>query len=143
MAVRHWSGHACPGHCRHARCHQPQRLAAYCVIVSSGTLLAALGLGGAAIKGAALFYLVSSVLATGALFMLSEMIERTQQSGEAYRAAGFERFGPKTRLDPDRSDEVVGIVIPAAMAFLGMSFLGCALLVTGLAAIIRALSVSS
>jgi multicomponent K+:H+ antiporter subunit D len=105
---------------------QPQRLVSYCVIVSAGTLLAALGLGGAAMKGAALFYLANSVLATGAFFMLSEMITRTQQSPKAGLSDQEESS------EPDFSDEEVGIVIPAAMAFLGMSFLGCALLVTGL-----------
>jgi multicomponent K+:H+ antiporter subunit D len=112
---------------------QPRRLAAYCIIASSGTLLAVLGLGGAEIKGAALFYLVSSVLATGALFMLSEMIERTQQPGETIPgSAASSARSEDDELYSDRPDEVVGIVIPAAMAFLGMSFTACALLVAGL-----------
>ncbi|KIO48424.1 monovalent cation/H+ antiporter subunit D [Nitrosospira sp. NpAV] len=112
--------------------HQPQRLAAYCVIASAGTLLTALGLGGAGMKSAALFYLVSSVLATGAFFMLSEMIERTQRFGERIMEDTAESFDHEEPLDPGHPDEVVGIVIPAAMAFLGMSFIACALLVTGL-----------
>jgi multicomponent K+:H+ antiporter subunit D len=113
---------------------QLQRLAAYCIIASSGTLLAVLGLGGAEIKGAALFYLVSSVLGTGALFMLSEMIERTRQPGETVpgSAAKSPEFEDEDELYSDRPDEVVGIVIPAAMAFLGMSFTACTLLVAGL-----------
>lgn len=111
---------------------QPQRLVANCVIVSAGTLLAALGLGGAAMKGAALFYLASSVLATGAFFMLSEMIVRTQQYGANISPPTIELPGQEESSEPDFSDEGVGIVIPAAMAFLGMSFLACALLVTGL-----------
>lgn len=111
---------------------QLQRLVAYSVIASAGTLLAALGLGGAEVKGAALFYMASSVLATGAFFMLSEMIVRTQQSGENGAVAQDDLLSPEDSPDPDFSDEVVGIVIPAAMAFLGMGFLGCALLVTGL-----------
>ena len=82
---------------------QPQRLVAYCVISSAGTLLTALGLGGAGMKSAALFYLVSSVLATGAFFMLSEMIERTQRSGEDVRVEPFESFGPEDQLDPSAS----------------------------------------
>ncbi|WON74013.1 monovalent cation/H+ antiporter subunit D [Nitrosospira sp. Is2] len=110
---------------------QLQRLVAYSVIASAGTLLAALGLGGAAVKGAALFYLASSVLATGAFFMLSEMIVRTQQFGDNVPGRA-ELTGLEDSPHPDFSDEVVGIVIPAAMAFLGMSFLGCALLVAGL-----------
>jgi multicomponent K+:H+ antiporter subunit D len=111
---------------------QLQRLVAYSVVASAGTLLAALGLGGAAVKGAALFYLASSVLATAAFFMLSEMIVRTQRGGENDSPTKTEEIGVEDSPDPDFSDEVVGIVIPAAMAFLGMSFLGCALLVAGL-----------
>jgi len=83
-------------------------------------------------KGAALFYLASSVLATGAFFMLSEMIVRTQQFGVTVSPTTAELAGQEESHEPDFSDEGVGIVIPATMAFLGMSFLGCALLVTGL-----------
>ena len=84
-------------------------------------------------KSAALFYLVSSVLATGAFFMLSEMIERTQRSREDdEELSPFESFGLEDLFDPTPPDEDVGIVIPAAMAFLGMSFIACMLLVTGL-----------
>ncbi len=111
---------------------QPQRLAACCVIVSSGTLLAAFGLGGANMIGAALFYLISSALATGAFFMLSEMIERSRPFGAHLLAVTFDSFGVDEPLDPDRPDEVVGFAIPAAMAFLGLGFVSCALLVTGL-----------
>lgn len=113
---------------------QPQRLTAYSVIVSSGTLLAALGVGMAGMKGAAVFYLVNSVLATGAFFMLSEMIERTGQAGGTDLDAALESYAVdfEEPLDPTEPDEVIGIVIPAAMAFLGMSFVLCALLVAGL-----------
>jgi multicomponent K+:H+ antiporter subunit D len=79
-----------------------------------------------------LFYLASSVLATAAFFMLSEMIVRTQRSGENGSPPKAEEIGLEDSPDPDFSDEVVGIVIPAAMAFLGMSFLACALLIAGL-----------
>ena len=111
---------------------QPQRMSAYCVIVSAGTLLAALGLGGAALAGPALFYLISSVLATGAFFLLAEMIERSRAFGANVLAVSFESFGVDDPFDPERPDEVVGIVIPAAMAFLGLGFILCALLVSGL-----------
>jgi multicomponent K+:H+ antiporter subunit D len=83
-------------------------------------------------KSAAMFYLVSSVLATGAFFMLSEMIERTQRFGDNAIDVSLESFGLDDPLDPARPDEVVGIVLPAAMAFLGLSFVSCALLVAGL-----------
>ncbi len=111
---------------------QPQRMAGYCVIVSAGTLMATLGLGGAAMTGPALFYLASSVPATGALFMLAEMIERSRSFGANVLAVSFDTFGVDDPLDPDLPDDVVGTVIPAAMAFLGLGFISCALLVAGL-----------
>ena len=45
------------------------RLAGYCVLVSSGTLMAAIGLGNGAVIGGALFYLVSSTLTICAFFL--------------------------------------------------------------------------
>ena len=112
--------------------HQPQRLVACCIIVSSGILLTALGLGGAAIAGAALFYLISSALATGAFFMLGEMIERSQPFGAGMLAVSLDYFGMDEAPDPNLPEDVVGVVIPAALAFLGLGFISCALLVTGL-----------
>lgn len=111
---------------------QPQRLAAYCVIVSAGTLMATLGVGGAIMAGPALFYLISSVLATAAFFMLAEMIERSRSFGANVLAVSFETFGVDDPFDPDRPDDVIGFVIPAALAFLGLGFVSCALLITGL-----------
>jgi multicomponent K+:H+ antiporter subunit D len=46
------------------------------VLVSAGTLLAALGLGRAAVTGGALVYLVSSTFSAGALFLLVDLVER-------------------------------------------------------------------
>jgi multicomponent K+:H+ antiporter subunit D len=111
---------------------RPQRLVAYCVIVSAGTLLAGFGLGGAAMASPTLFYLISSVLATGAFFMLCEMIERSQSYGANILAITMESFGVEDPIYTDRPDDVVGIAIPAAMAFLGFAFASCALLVTGM-----------
>ncbi len=111
---------------------KPQRLAAYCVIVSAGTLLAGFGIGGVAMAGPTLYYLVSSVLATSAFFMLCEMVERSQTFGANVLAITLESFGIDDPIYSDRPDDVVGIAIPAAMAFLGFGFVSCALLVTGL-----------
>ena len=44
------------------------RLAAFSVLVSSGTVLAAIGMGQVGMTGAALFYLISSTLGLGAFF---------------------------------------------------------------------------
>src|SRR5690606_23471126 len=52
------------------------RLAGYCTIVSSGTLIAVIGTAnGAAIAGS-LYYLAASTLAIAAFFLLIELVER-------------------------------------------------------------------
>lgn len=87
---------------------------------------------GVTLTGPALFYLISSVLATGALFMLVELIERTRSFGANVLAVTMDLFDLDDPSTPNRSDDVVGVAIPAAMAFLGLAFVSCALLVTGL-----------
>src|SRR5690606_34140276 len=70
--------------------------------------------------------------ALGALFMLLEMVERTQTFGADLLAVSLEAFDLEDPESADRSDDVVGVAIPAAMAFLGMAFVCCALLIAGL-----------
>ncbi|NYT35415.1 monovalent cation/H+ antiporter subunit D [Allopusillimonas soli] len=111
---------------------QVERQAGYCIIMSSGTLLAALGMPGVTLTGPALFYLIVSVLTLGAFFMLLELIERTQPFGAELLAVSLEAFDVEDEESPERSDDVVGVAIPAAMAFLGLAFIACGLLVTGL-----------
>jgi multicomponent K+:H+ antiporter subunit D len=107
------------------------RLAGACVLVSSGTLLAVIGAGEAAVTGGALFYLVSSVLAISALFLLVELVERGRAVGADVLAVTMEALG---EADPASLDEPaeVGIAIPASMTILGIAFLSCALLLAGL-----------
>jgi multicomponent K+:H+ antiporter subunit D len=104
-----------------------RRLAGYGVLISSGTLLAMVGVDNVAVTGGALFYLASSVLTIGALFMLIELAERG-------RPAHFDLRGdadPDTD-DEEREEDEVGVAIPATMAILGLSFMACALLLAGL-----------
>src|SRR3546814_1215386 len=64
--------------------------------------------------------------------MVLEMVSRTQTFGADLLAISLETFDLD---DPDGeglSDEVVGVALPAAMAFLGLSFFACALLIIGL-----------
>jgi multicomponent K+:H+ antiporter subunit D len=106
------------------------RLAAFSLVTSSGTLLAAIGVGDAAMTGAALYYLTVSTLGIGAFFLLIELVERAREPGAdilAVTAAAF--LGAEEGAAPE---EEVGVVIPAAMALLGLSFAACALLVAGL-----------
>lgn len=108
------------------------RLASFLVIVSSGTLLTAFGFTGTTLTGPALYYLVSSVLGTGAFFLLIEMAERNRTTAADMLAITFEAFGLQEKHDSEHPDEMAGVAIPAAMAFLGLAFFSCALLLTGL-----------
>jgi multicomponent K+:H+ antiporter subunit D len=106
------------------------RLASYSLLVSSGTLLAAIGIGSASVTGAALYYLVASTLGVSALFFMVELMERGRAPGADVLAVTAEAFvEPAEDLDPE---EEVGIAIPSAMALLGVSFACCALVLSGL-----------
>lgn len=107
------------------------RLAGYSVLVSSGTLLAAIGVGNAAATSGALFYLVNSTLAVAAFFLLTELVERGRDPGADVLAVTMEAFGYTD--EDDITEEVeVGERIPTILAFLGGSFVACALLLAGL-----------
>ncbi len=124
------------------------RLAGFSIIVSAGTLLASIGLRQPAVTGGALFYLVSSTLAVGALFLLIELIERSREVVDEARLPETTSEYSPFALDPQDAlldarvpegvnlDEMeralIGQAIPAAMAFLGLAFIVCTLLITGL-----------
>src|SRR6185503_12266043 len=69
------------------------RLAAFSVLVSSGTILAAIGLGQVSVTGAALFYLISSTFGLGAFFLLIELVERGREPGADVLAVTRELYG--------------------------------------------------
>jgi len=106
------------------------RIASFSILVTSGTLLASLGLGEAAVTGAALFYLVSSTLAVSALFLLVEPVERMGAEGKADQAETTS-LDEDTNLD-DEEEPLVGRAIPVSVALLGMAFVSSSLLVAGL-----------
>ncbi len=117
-----------------------ERMASLSILVSAGILLSAIGFAQPNLIAASLFYLVSSTLALSALFLLAELIERSRSVNEiplfddadliarplpsAQPPKGF-------NLDDDQK-AVVGQVIPWTMAFLGLSFIACALLIIGM-----------
>ena len=105
-------------------------LAGYGLLVSSGTLLAAIGLGGAATTAAGLYYLAVSTLAIAAFFMLIELVERAREAGADVLAVTAEAFGLVSR--DEEPEEQVGIVVPGAMAMLAGGFLACGLVIAGL-----------
>ncbi|MFT0891515.1 monovalent cation/H+ antiporter subunit D [Pseudochelatococcus sp. G4_1912] len=107
------------------------RLAGYSVLVSSGTVLATIGVGNAAATSGALFYLVNSTLAISGFFLLIELVERGRDPGADVLAVTMEAFGYTD--EDDVTEEVeVGARIPTILAFLGGSFIACAVLIAGL-----------
>ena len=115
------------------------RLVAFTVLMSMGILLASLGLRIETLTAPVLYYLIVSVLTTCTFFMLTGMTERTritetQASAEDEPdAAGVSdlAYGIKKPSIYELGEEA-GVAIPAVMAFLGMMFVCCVLLVSGL-----------
>ncbi len=120
---------------------QLARLAGYAIVASSGTLIAAIGFDAPALSGGALFYLASSTLAGCALFLLVELLERARDvelgpqqiddGSDALPAFADAEPAPGANLDDDEQ-ALIGRAIPASLAFLGVAFAVCALVVAGL-----------
>ncbi|MGE8480257.1 MAG: monovalent cation/H+ antiporter subunit D [Pseudomonas shirazensis] len=117
-----------------------ERMAALSILVSAGTLMAAIGFGQPILTGSALFYLVSSTLAMCALFLLAELIERSRSANETpldddegLSPPLLESLHPPKGINlDDQQKAVIGQIIPWTMAFLGLSFIACALLIIGM-----------
>ncbi len=106
------------------------RIASFSLVISSGTLLATIGVGGSDVIAPALFYLVTSTLGTAALFLLVELIERSRAPGANLLAVTADAFGVD---DGDAEpEELIGVLIPATMAVLGLAFAFATLLIAGL-----------
>lgn len=117
-------------------------LAGYAAVLSSGTLLAAVGFGQNLLTAGLLYYLLSSTLAVSALFLLTDLIDRWRNRG--FNLAPHEQSDdapflsadlvPTERmsLDDEEDQAPIGQVIPAAVAFLGLAFMACTLILAGL-----------
>ena len=108
------------------------RQACFLVITSSGTLLAAFGFPGTTLTSPAIYYLLGSVLGSAAFFMLIEMAERERDPAADFLAISLDALGLDQQTEAAEADEKPGVAIPAAMAFLGLAFFSCTLLLTGL-----------
>ncbi|KFE55212.1 monovalent cation/H+ antiporter subunit D [Pseudomonas syringae] len=117
-----------------------ERMASLSILVSAGILLSAIGFAQPSLTAGALFYLVSSTLALSAMFLLAELIERSRSVNDMAMDDDPDQLPrtmeslnppPGTNLD-DEQKAVVGQVIPMTMAFLGLSFIICALLIIGM-----------
>ncbi len=119
--------------------HHPGRVAAWGVVISSATLIAAIGFGRPALTAGALFYLIGSTFALAALFLLLELIDRAREVEPKvpqddvdplpFSVEYIER--PDSNLDEDET-VLIGRTIPGALAFLGLAFMLCALMIAGL-----------
>jgi multicomponent K+:H+ antiporter subunit D len=105
------------------------RVAGFSLLVSSGTLLAAVGAGQSTVTAAALYYLIVSTLGISAFYLLIELVERGRGPGADVLAVSAEAFAID---DVEEMDAQAGFAIPATMAFLGLSFACCALVIAGL-----------
>lgn len=109
------------------------RIVAHIVMISSGTVLAATGLvllgGGVGLLAGALFYLVSSTLATSTLFLLAEPMNRGGGSAAAVLALTEQAYGGdgQENVEPE-----FGFAISGSMTMIGLCFATCVVLLAGL-----------
>lgn len=117
------------------------RLAAFSVIASAGTLMAAIGFGEVEVTSGALYYLASSTLAGCALFLLVELMERSREfevdppmrdDRDDHLPFFLEAEPPPDANLDDQEEALIGRAIPAALAFLGLAFMLCTLVIAGL-----------
>lgn len=115
-------------------------LAGHAAILSSGTLLAALGLGIPSVTAGLIYYLPGSTCAVASLFLLADLIRRWRNDGASL--APHERDdtpfltpellpGEHINLD-DEQQVLVGRAIQASTAFLGLAFLLATLVIAGM-----------
>ncbi len=107
------------------------RMAGYGAIISSGTLLAVIGHtghgDGGPVLASGLYYLLGSTLAMAAFMLLIELTERIRPLGASLLAISMEAFAVE-----DKPEDPVGVGIPGTLAFLGLSFTACALILSGM-----------
>jgi multicomponent K+:H+ antiporter subunit D len=104
------------------------KLAGYNVLISSGSLLGAIGLQQPAVTAGALAYLVISTLALAAFFLLAGLIAPREDATEASLLEPYDPAGMALYADEDESHATV----PAPVALLSVCFLICALVLAGL-----------
>lgn len=111
------------------------RITAHLVLVSSGTVLTVIGFalygGSSALLSGALYYMIGSTLAISALFMLVEPMGREEGGIAAILALTAEAYGG-TLPEEDMPQAEVAILFPGTMTVLGLAFLTCVVLLSGL-----------
>jgi multicomponent K+:H+ antiporter subunit D len=106
------------------------RLGGYNLVVSAGTLLAAISFGNPSVTAGAIFYLVVSTLGAAALFLVGGLM--SGERGEDFQDAGqLEDDDPAGEGAFTEEDERA-VVIAAPVGILSAAFLAISLLVAGL-----------
>lgn len=109
------------------------RIAAYSVIISSGTVLAVIGFalagGGGWMLTGALYYLIGSTIATAALFLLVEPMSRDDGGIAAMLALTAEVYGTSPSTE---EESPAGPAMPAGFALLSTCFAVCVVALAGL-----------
>ena len=111
------------------------KLAGYNVVVSSGTLLGAIGLHVPAVTAGALAYLVISTLAVAALFLLAGVLvpEGEEEADDNLLLEPYEQAGHTSVVeDLYAHEDESRVVVTPSVAMLGLGFLACAVLLAGL-----------
>ncbi|GGA77492.1 monovalent cation/H+ antiporter subunit D [Brucella endophytica] len=103
------------------------RIASFGVLISSGTLIAAIGVGGVPTVAALLFYMLSTTLGIAALFLLAELIERGRDT-----VANVLTLMMDFDDEDEEEEEEVGLTIPATPAILSVCFIICTIVLIGL-----------
>jgi multicomponent K+:H+ antiporter subunit D len=116
------------------------RITAYLVMISSGSILSVTGFalesGDPAMLSGALYYLISSTIATSTLFLLAEPMSREEGGIAAMLALTADAYGtslPDEEVDEDLNLEASSqLTIPGTFTILGVCFIACAILLAGL-----------
>ena len=111
------------------------KLAGYNVVISSGTLLGAIGLQQPAVTAGALAYLVISTLAIAAFFLVNGLLasDGDDETDDTLSLEPYEQPGePSANESLYAQEDESRVVIPAPIAMLGLSLSACALLLAGL-----------
>ena len=111
------------------------KLAGYNVLISSGTLLGAIGLQLPAVTAGALAYLVISTLAIAAFFLVAGLLasDGDDDTDDSLSLEPYEQLGEASAGEGRYAQEDESrVVISAPIAMLGASFFACALLLAGL-----------
>ena len=109
-----------------------RRFAGYYLLISSGTLIAAIGFAGATIITGMLYYLVASTVGSAAFYLIIEPVERNSAAGEVSPDSGPVFEDEYVGASGEDVETEIGVAIPATVAVLGGGFILVALLLAGL-----------